>query len=235
MLNQPYFPPLASGETWALGELGATEPLVPGFEVVTMPQWLVWSITSVTFASFSLLMPALVRRIDREHAFFWVLIGGNFLVISLLWLFYDRYALPLLPLFIALLVSAVEVCRLRVALVLLCVMALFSLIGLRDHLSYNWALWQAANAAGHLASISQINGGYIVNGWLQYAHPENAPRDKSGAVAIPWMNVADDGVSPYLIANRRLSGYHVIQSIPYRRWLGQSGSIYILQRDLPPN
>jgi hypothetical protein len=98
-------------------------------------------------------------------------------------------------------------------------MALFSLIGLRDHLSYNWALWQAVNAAGHFTSISQINGGYIVNGWLQYAHPKNSPRDKSGAVAVPWMNVADDGTSPYLIANRRLRGYLVIQSIPYRRWL----------------
>jgi hypothetical protein len=81
------------------------------------------------------------------------------------------------------------------------------------------------------AAISQIDAGYVVNGWLQYAHPENAPRDAAGAVAVPWVNVG--GTLPYRIANRALRDYHVIRSIPYRRWLGRSGSIYLLDLNLP--
>ena len=146
----------------------------------------------------------------------------------------DRYALPLFPLFMAVLLSAGELRRPRLAIALLSMMGLYSLIGVRDHLSYNRALWQAVDVALRSTSISQIDGGYIVNGWLQYAHPENAPRDENGAVAVPWMN-AEGGSSPYRITNRPLSGYRVIRLIPYRRWLGRSGSIYLLERDLPRN
>jgi MFS family permease len=233
-LHQPYFPPLAARETWALEELGATEPLVPSFEVLSQPGWLVWSVTAATFASFALLLAGLARRPGREQAFFWWLIAGDFLLIALLWLFYDRYALPLLPLFMAVLLSTGELHRPRLAVILVSVMGLYSFIGVRDHLSYNRALWQAVDVALRYTSISQIDGGYIVNGWLQYAHPENAPRDENGAVAVPMMNV-EGGTSPYRITNHPLSGYRVIRSIPYRRWLGRSGSIYLLERDLPQN
>ena len=96
-------------------ELGTTEPLVPGFEVFSQPRWFVWSITAVAFASFSLLLAGLLRRVCREQAFFWWLILGKFLLFALLWLIYDRYALSLLPLFMALLLSAGELRRQRLA------------------------------------------------------------------------------------------------------------------------
>ena len=230
-LHQSYLPPLAPHATWALEELGATEPLVPGFEAFSQPRWFVWSISTAAFASFSLLLGGLLRRARREHAFFWWVILIQFLLFSLLWLFYDRYALSLLPLFTALLLSADELRRPRLAISLLGVMALDSFLGVRDHLNYNRALWQAVDEMGRLAPISQIDGGYVVNGWLQYAHPENAPRDAAGAVAVPMMNVRSR--LPYRIANRPLQGYHVIRSIPYRRWLGRSGSIWLLEQDRP--
>ena len=92
-------------------------------------------------------------------------------------------------------------------------MALYSFIGVRDHLSYNRALWQAVDEMGRFgAPISQTDGGYVVNGWLQYAHPENAPRDAGGAVAVPMMNVW--GTLPYVIANRPLREYRLFAPSP---------------------
>jgi hypothetical protein len=232
--TRPYLPPLAevANQTWALEELGATEPLVPGFQVFSQPRWFVWSITAVTFASFSLLLAGFLRRPSREQAFFWWVILGKFMLFALLWLIYDRYALSLLPVFMALLLSVGKLRRPRLAVVLVSVMALYSFIGVRDHLSYNGALWQAVDDMARLgAPISQTDGGYVVNGWLQYAHPENAPRDPGGAVAVPMMNAW--GTLPYVIANHPLREYRIIRSVPYRRWLGRSGSIYLLERDLP--
>jgi hypothetical protein len=240
MVDLGYLPPLAEARpthpraTWALDELGATEPLVPGFEPFSQPNWLVWTITAVTFASFSLLMAGLLRRACREQAFFWWLILGHVLLFALLWLLFDRYLLSLVPVFMVLLLNSSELRSQRLAVVLVSVTAVYSLIGVRDHLSYNRALWQAVDEMERLGvPISETDGGYVVNGWRQYAHPKNAPRDPEGGVAVPMMNVKS--ILPYVIANGSLRGYRVIRSIPYRRWLGRSRSIYLLERDLHPD
>jgi hypothetical protein len=36
-------------------------------------------------------------------------------------------------------------------------------------------------------SLATTDGGYVVNGWLQYAHPEHAHLDSEG-VSVPWVN-----------------------------------------------
>jgi hypothetical protein len=72
-----------------------------------------------------------------------------------------------------------------------------------------------------------------VNGWLHYAHPENAPRDERGNILVPGLMSATNPL-PYLIANRPLPQWRLVQVIPYHRWLGRSGSIYILEREAAP-
>jgi hypothetical protein len=80
-----------------------------------------------------------------------------------------------------------------------------------------------------MAEPNEIDGGYVVNGWLQYAHPQEAHRDADGNVDVPWVNGAYD--PPYAIANGIIDCWEVLQTIGYNRWLGPAGKIYVLRRN----
>jgi hypothetical protein len=56
-----------------------------------------------------------------------------------------------------------------------------------------------------------VNGADVINGWLQYAHPERADRDADGNVDVPWVNGAYD--PPYLIGNTNGESWEVPQTI----------------------
>src|SRR5262249_2232154 len=91
------------------------------------------------------------------------------------------------------------------------------------------ALWTAVDrlrARG--ISAAEIDAGYTVNGWLQYAHPDQAHRDRNGAVAVPWMNA--DSKLPWVVGQQPLAGTMVVEEIPYRRMLRAPGVIAILRR-----
>jgi len=286
-----YCLPLNGGETWALDELGATTSLVPGYKDPEWPQdtlpqpeticWtllvvgapgalvlallpsetICWALLVVGWGSFSIFLATQWRRPRPGEAFFLWIMLGYLAMIAVLWLDYDRYALPLIPAAILALLaggarsaqarsaparpvtgpssqgedvngaSPAPMLRPGIAAVLLTGFGALSLIGVRDHLAYNAALWQAVAEARQMgAKDSEIDGGYMVNGWLQYAHPENAHREKDGHILIPWLN-AEDLVLPYRISNREEPGWKVLKSIPYRRWLSPSGEISILVRE----
>jgi hypothetical protein len=102
-------------------------------------------------------------------------------------------------------------------------------VGISDHLSYSRALWRAVEAlAGAGVPVREINGGYVVNGWLQYAHPERAPQDAQGRAKVPWVNAAED--LQYKVANSVPGGWDEIARFPYERRLGTPGAIYTLER-----
>jgi hypothetical protein len=86
-------------------------------------------------------------------------------------------------------------------------------------------------AVEHLHSIgiqpADFDGGYVVNGWLQWAHPERARRNAAGAVEVPWVNVK--AMTPYRISNHAKPGWKVIASFPYTRWAGKSDQVYVLE------
>ncbi|MBI5396970.1 MAG: hypothetical protein HZA91_16865 [Verrucomicrobia bacterium] len=70
----------------------------------------------------------------------------------------------------------------------------------------------------------------MVNGWFQYAHPQDAPRDAKGAIVVPGMTT--DFVSlRYKIANAPQAGWKELRAFPYRRWLGRSGKIHVLEQE----
>ena len=74
-------------------------------------------------------------------------------------------------------------------------------------LAYKAALWQAvAEARAMGAKDSEIDGGYTVTGWLQYAHPENAHWDYKRRIVIPWFNSATL-VLRYQVANRKFADW----------------------------
>ena len=112
------------------------------------------------------------------------------------------------------------------ALALLGLFGGFCLVGTRDHLAYNAAVWAAVERLREQGvAASEIDGGYVVNSWLQYAYPENAPRDH-GRAYVPKLTNA--GVTlRYELSNEALPGQKLIATEPYRRWLAPSGKIYV--------
>jgi hypothetical protein len=113
---------------------------------------------------------------------------GYFVLATVLWLFYDRYVLPLVVLVTALRLGTAGIRRPRLALAGVAMLAVVSGVGTWDHLQYSHALWDAVGWARR-AGIAEreLDGGYVVNGWLQYAHPEHAARAPDGDVLVPWV------------------------------------------------
>jgi 4-amino-4-deoxy-L-arabinose transferase-like glycosyltransferase len=231
--GQSHAPPLTPGQTWWPGELGATEPLVPDYAEPAASAGWVWLVTAVTLASASVLVERSVRRLDTPDTFLLLQVFGQLLLIALLWLFYDRYALVLVPVALVLTLRGGPILRPRITGALVIVMGLVSLVGVRDHLEYNRALW---TAVAHLETIgiapADFDGGYVVNGWLQYAHPERARRDPTGAVQVPGVNVSTTTL--YRISNRARPGWMVVASVPYTRWATRSGRVYVLEQPRRP-
>ena len=115
--------------------------------------------------------------------------GGHFLLMALIWLINDRYALVLVPYAIAVLLAARPRLHRATAGAGLMIALIVTIAGIRDHLSYNRALWAAVDTL-HQSGVParDINGGYVVNGWLQYVHPEACVPQCAGNIEIPWVN-----------------------------------------------
>jgi hypothetical protein len=225
--------PLTPGQTWAVDELGATRSQVNGYQPTEIPKGLRFFFLEVGAGSFAVLAGSRLRRSWRPgEAFLAWLIVGHVLLIAILWLFYDRYALVLVPLVLVLVLAGGLAPRLAVGLPLVGIYGVLSVVGVRDHLQYNVALWTAVDELHALgAADSEIDGGYMVNGWLQYDHPENAYHDAKGEVVIPWFNAYSEKLRlRYQVTNQPEEGEIVLKRIPYECWLSSSGAIYITDR-----
>jgi hypothetical protein len=75
---------------------------------------------------------------------------------------------------------------------------------------------------------AELNGGYVVNGWLQYVRPEQAHRSPEGHIEIPWVN--EQLELPYTVANGPRRDATALKTIPYACWLRPSGTAYVLKR-----
>jgi hypothetical protein len=129
----------------------------------------------------------IVRRPKQssEAVIDWYL-AGQFVLVAFLWLFYDRIALGFVPMAIVALMAGRGIQRASFSIATVALFGAICIVGTYDHLRFNGALWKSvAYLRSRGAADSEINAGYPVNGWLQYAHPENAPRDSSGHLAVP--------------------------------------------------
>jgi hypothetical protein len=228
--NPGYCMPFQGDQTWTLPELGATESLVPGYaEGVTKP-WQPWLGMVLGCISFAIIVATLWRPLAIGEAFLvWQFIG-HFLLMVILNLDYDRYALVLIPPAIVLFLAAKPSLRPTIACTLIGLMGALAFVGVRDHLHYSGALWEAVRELKERGvPEDEIDGGYVVNGWLQFAHPDKAHRDEDGKIMIPSLNSSEEELS-YQIANSVRDGWKPLRRIPYHRWLGHSGDIYILER-----
>jgi hypothetical protein len=222
--------PLTSGQTWALAELGATEPLVLDYQAPVASAWWAFVVTAITLISASVLAARSVRLRNVPDAFLLLQTVGQFALIALLWLFYDRYALTLVPIVIVTVLRAGPIARPRVTAVLIVAMGLLSLVGVRDHLAYNRAVWDAVQHLGASGvKPADFDGGYVVNGWLQYAHPEHARRDAAGSAQVSNVNTRTR--TDYRISNHAPEGWRIVSSFAYTRWAARSGRVYVLERE----
>lgn len=231
LAGAPHYPPLSETSTWRIAELGMAEVLVPNAMPFVQPPWLSWSITLITLASGAAVLTTFVRRprTIASISLAWFAFG-SVLFVAVLWLFFDRYALPFVPLAIISLLTRGPLQRPRATAAVLVLFGMWSFFGVRDHLHYNAAVWRAVDQLRRAGvPPSEIDGGYVVNGWLQYAHPDQAARDTTGKVAVPMMNVG--GTLPYQISNSPMPGRKLIATVPYTRWLGRSGHIYVLEHE----
>jgi hypothetical protein len=220
---------LVPGAIWSVYELGYTEGLVNHHIVLPTPRWLQWALGFLAFPAFSVALAAVFRR-PCKPAFAtlsWIL-AAVYVQIVVLWLFHDRYYLVALPFLVASLLIQEGFAHPSRAVAAGVVFLVLSYVGVRDHLEYNRAVWAAvAYLREQGVNPGDINGGYVVNGWLQYAHPENARRDRNGNPLVPWVTQVID--LPFQISNQPLADWQQIKVIPYGRWLGYSGAIYVLE------
>ena len=216
--------------TWSLRELGATEMLVP----LGMPRRMLlgWALAATLVAAFVLalsLVPLVRRRSAGDASILAWGALGYFVLSSALFLSYDRYALPLVVLVAALRLGTVGIRRPGLALFGVAMLAIVSGVGTWDHLRYSHALWDAVGWAQQAGiEARDLDGGYVVNGWLQYAHSEHAARGPTGDVRVPWINVRE--TLRYGIVNRAPAGARVLHEVAYRRILAPSGRIYVIDR-----
>ena len=223
--------PLDPDFTWSFSELGVAEALVPpGKATPAPPPGLALAATLAASTLLALALAPLLRRRPPVEArsLAWGALG-YFLLTTVLWLVHDRYVLPLVVILAALRLSTAGIQRPRLALAGVAVFAVISGIGTWDHLQYNHALWDAVDWARRAGiEARDLDGGYMVNGWLQYAHPEHARRAPNGDVLVPWVNSGES--LRYGIVNGVPAGARVLHVVPYRRIFAPSGSIHVIDQ-----
>jgi hypothetical protein len=223
--------PLHDGSTWSLRELGGTQSLVGMLPDRPPPaRWPLVTRVLTTFTCCLALSPLFRGGLAKEARPLVCGIAAYFVVVAGLWLFYDRYVLPLVAMVVALRLGTRLLTRPNLALLGLFAFATVSMVGTWEHLQYSRALWDAVSWAQH-AGIPQreLDGGYVVNGWLLYAHPEHAIRTPTGDVLVPWIN---DGVTAqrYAILNGVPAGARILHTEGYGRLLAPSGTLYVVDR-----
>jgi hypothetical protein len=220
--------PLATGQTWSWNEVGGTSALVSGFGG-SVPDAISWVAFGIGVLSCSVLLAWVVRLTWKGTVVFSVVaLAGHTALTALLWLIHDHYLLPFVPYAIVLVMSGRPRIDRRLAGAALGLFAFVSAAGIADQRQYARLLWNAVEQLQRSGVADRdIDGGYIVNGWLQYAHPERAYRDADGAIDIPWINSRERRL--YTISNEAEPGTDVIASWSYEPWLAPRAHLYVLK------
>ena len=112
--------------------------------------------------------------------------------------------------------------------VLIAVLGVLSFVGTRDHMTYTAAVWRAVDyLEKKQVPARDFDAGYVINSWLQYAHPEQARMDEKGNLLVPHLTSRD--LTRYQISTRPLPDASILTSIPFERWLGRSGAVYVIE------
>ncbi|MDA1313117.1 MAG: glycosyltransferase family 39 protein [Acidobacteria bacterium] len=227
------FHPLRQDAFWSLHELGVASRFAPHQTMVAPPDW-IWGVHIVAVVAFSVALTAAAVNgaAVAVKALAWQA-AGSFTLLTMLWALYDRYLLLVLPGMIAMMLPNRRLVWFPATVVLLALLAAFSFAGSRDHLAYQSTVWQAVDLLKEKGlPIRDLDAGYGVNGWLQYAHPAQARLDEKGDVIVTGLTSQEP--ARYQITNQPQPGASVVASLPFSRWLGAGGSVYVLEYpDIP--
>jgi hypothetical protein len=226
-----HYPVFASEGTWISDELGSTVTLLPGWMPVAVPRAASIAATLAAWGSFLVIGAAAIRSRARAtgRPVLWWSIAALLGMTALLWLATDRYILTFIPAALALVLGHSAPASWPRGAAALLVYAVIGVVAVRDRINAEQAVWSAVNdLVQRGVPVSAIDAGYSVNGWLQYAHPEQAHRDANGRVAVPFVN--GDALLPWVVAASPLPGTEVDRVYRFDRLGRPPGSVFVLRR-----
>jgi hypothetical protein len=176
------------------------------------------------------------RELTRPEIMLLLYGGLQLVLINVLWLHYDRYALVLVPplIYFALKVSVLTGLRRFMVWGGLGLLAFVSMTGTWDALRFNQACLDAFRRLRERGiPAAEIDAGYSLTGWTLYAHPENLPPGIDARTDAPW--ITSDRELTYVISNSPLPGHKVVEEAS---WAGlpwaQSNRLYVLIKEVEP-
>jgi 4-amino-4-deoxy-L-arabinose transferase-like glycosyltransferase len=187
-----------------------------------------WALTVVAFEK-TLRAPT-TGRDPRLQLVYWT---GLCLALPTLFFngFFERYALPFLPVVIVLLLDATRHVRPspRLAVLGLAAMAVLSVALMKDFWGWMDNRWAAAQSLVRQGiPLQAIDGGYEWDGWNLYDESMAYVRRSHVPITFnPWEYTIEP---EYMITFTGLPGYHVQQEIDFDSPFGP-GRIFILKRD----
>lgn len=175
--------------------------------------------------SVALLLQAQADKAQRAVVGMALAFCVGYMIIAGLVRMYDRYYIPLLPMFaIVFLVHAANLAH-RAALAMMAGLFFYAVAGTHDYLALNRARWEGlrdlTEARG--VSVERIDGGFEFNGW--YRFPQRSRPGKK------WWWVNDDH---YMATVGPMPNYQLFSRWPFHRYMpwGESAA-YILVRSQP--
>ncbi len=152
------------------------------------------------------------------------------LLLGVLWLFYDRYYLPLLPGVMALLIGLLRPTRavkiLGIAGVLL--WGIIAISGTIDLFRCNMTVAEARTwLLRQGVAPEHIDAGYALNGWWLYAHARSEPPRRGREPDVPW--ITGWTALPYKIAGAADPSYAVVRSFRWRTLWAALDTVYVLE------
>jgi hypothetical protein len=229
-------------------ELGMGRRLIAG-SIPNRPWlgWFQWFVLAISLTGAAALIAALIEGLwrwthwIRGPATVVLLNGlGQLLLLEVLWLFYDRYYLPLLPGSTAILAAFLQPTKRVTALILAgeLLWGTIAITGTIDMFRFGvtvaeartWLLQQGVAA-------ENIDAGYVLNGWWLYAPA--LPTGRGPEPDVPFVTTMRS--LPYKIANAPEPGYAVVRRVAWPTLWAATDALYILeqtaiieQRAIPP-
>jgi hypothetical protein len=228
--------PLGTILTW--DELGASRNLIAGqIAHRQLPPWGQGIVLGVSLSATIGLVAALWDRLrrwpyERRNPDTVLLLNGllQSLLFEALWLYYDRYYLPLLPTCTALLLSCLRPTRgvILVGMTGVLLWGAVAVTGTIDQFRFHLTVVQARDwLLQRGVAAAHIDAGYALNGWWLYAHAPTGPPSRGREPDVPWVTSASS--LPYKIATAPEPSYAVIRSFRRDMLWATSDTIYVLE------
>ena len=230
-LGAPHFETFTSEGLWDPDHLGGTLTLLGGWTWRTTPMAVILVATLCCWSAFVVSGWTTMRRAgeDRARPLFWWTAGGLVLMTALLWLVGDRYIFPFVPPAFALVLGRNTRVAVRRAILPLLMFAAIGIVAVRDETRVQHALWEAVNDLQRQGvPAAEIDAGYMVNGWLQYAHPERGHHDADGEVSVPWVN--GDPSLPWIVGVGPRPDAEVVRQYPFELTGRSPAAVLVMKR-----